>query len=136
VKFPAAEKLTGILGPARKRMASALRKWSKRSQWKKQAGKAKRRDSGGKRAVVRNLRSRGEKLVKLGVYNASWDVKVKFNRPVERTKDTAVLAKAKGEKFCRIYHVRIVEDHQGGGRYTKTKVYTRGFERFYVSACR
>ena len=138
VKVQASKELTRQLRPLRSRFEKALAKWGKKSQWKKQAGKAKRTDGGAKSALKRNVREiAGLKMVKYGVYNSAWDViNGPHGRPIERIKNTAVMGRKAGEKFCRIYHVRVVQDHRGGGRYGKTKAYVGGFEAFYISACR
>ncbi len=137
VKVSYAKELDAQVSQIQSTYHAALKKWAKVSRWKEQAGRATKKDGGGKKAVAARLKEEGFTLVRFGVYHAAWEVeRGALDQPIQRRKDAAVMARGKQEGFCRIYHPTLIQEHRGGGRYGKTQVERGMFESFYVSSCR
>jgi hypothetical protein len=117
----------------RKRFLDALTKAGASGRW---PSHAKGTDKAIVAAVGPRLDKRGMKLVKFGLYESAWNIRRNgYGVPIERKQLVGVMAKKKGESFCRIYDLEASQDHQGGGKYGATLFYETGWDSFVVTKC-
>ena len=113
----------------------ALKKAAKINRWPK---KSRHKDRSIRAAAVRAFRSEGLKVRRVGMEFPDWTIK-KTPRgiPLYRFRNVTVMAKGKGESFCRVYDgLSAKGQYKGGGRYTRPMIKLTGGERFLVSSCR
>lgn len=113
----------------------ALKKAAKINRWPK---KSRHKDRAIRSAAVSSFRSEGLKVRRVGLQFPHWTIK-KNSRgiPLYRFRNVTVMAKGKGESFCRVYDgLSAKGQYKGGGRYTRPVIQLTGGERFLVSSCR
>lgn len=102
--------------------------------WAAHAKGAKYQDAAVTRAVKQ---IDGLTLVRVSSTHPTWEVVFgAYNRPVKRERDIWALMKKRGEPFCRLYALTVIEDHLGGGRYGGARAESFGPAEFYVSTCK
>ncbi|MCK5797235.1 MAG: hypothetical protein KAI47_08635 [Deltaproteobacteria bacterium] len=114
---------------------AALKKASKVKRW---PSKSRHKNGSIKKAAVQAFRSAGLQVKRVGLEFPQWTIKKNsYGRPLYRFRNVTVMAKGRGEKFCRVYDgMSIKAQHKGGGRYAKPVLRFSGGERFLVSSCR
>ena len=124
--------------------ASSFSSWNETAaKWPtaiKTAGKVKRprsKASNGKvkGAFKKNMKTYGLKMLKLGLHSAQGSIVKRGAMPLRKSWKGELLAKKKGESFCRLYRVGAAGEYKGGGRYQAPKASNLN-GRFQVSACK
>jgi hypothetical protein len=128
----------GILEPVKSLIRDfnvALKKAAKVNRWPK---KSRHKDRPIRAAAVKAFRSEGLRVRRVGMQFPNWTIK-KTSRgiPLYRFRNVTVMAKGKGESFCRVYDsLSAKSQYRGGGRFTRPMIKFTGGERFLVSSCR
>lgn len=88
-------------------------------------------------AVAKEITQAKLKIVKQS-QSPGWEIaKNELDIPTHREKTAAVLAKAPGEGYCRLYEVSVHQDYTGGGKYQSAlNARFDATDKFAVASCK
>jgi|GEM_PF-5904622 hypothetical protein len=129
-----AKKFTAQIAYWKQHGKKAIAKAAKKSRFEK----GKKRDSASLKLAKKSLKKMGFKVVK-GVNTGNWTIsKNHVGIPLDRYIGNRVMAKAKGEKFCRIYEFTTTQTYSGGGRWARGRTISSIDDQstYLISRCR